>query len=158
MLSLYNSDIEFLEITFFHAKPLSILHQACFQNAWSLADFNELLILPNVYGVIASEVNQTEDSFIGFVLCSVTHEECEILTLGVMPDWRHQGVGYVLLEQVLAKMEYIDVQRIFLEVAENNNAARKLYFTQGFKEIGHRSNYYRQSKGRVDAIRLVKKI
>jgi ribosomal-protein-alanine N-acetyltransferase len=44
---------------------------------------------------------------------------------------------------------------VFLEVADGNKAALKLYERAGFKEIGRRENYYmRADGGRRAAINL----
>jgi ribosomal-protein-alanine N-acetyltransferase len=157
MISRLGFDIRFVETSNFHAGSLSNVHQACFIASWSPKDVEELLILPNVFGVMAEIMIQNKDSLIGFILCSATHEECEILTISVLPDWRRQGIGRLLLEYAGTKIKHTNVKKIFLEVAENNNAARRLYFDQGFEEIGRRPRYYRQLEGRVDAIQLAKK-
>ena len=94
-------DIGFLETSIFHAGLLSNMHQACFKNSWSTKAFQELLIVPNVFGMIATIANKNKESFIGFILCSAVHEECEILTLSVLPDWRRQGIGRTLLENIV---------------------------------------------------------
>ena len=38
--------------------------------------------------------------------------------------------------------EVKEVKSLFLEVRENNTAARKLYEKTGFVEVGMRKNYY----------------
>ena len=36
----------------------------------------------------------------------------------------------------------LEIEKIFLEVNENNDIARKFYSKMGFEEIGIRPNYY----------------
>ena len=50
------------------------------------------------------------------------------------------------------------VSRIFLEVAENNIPARRLYEKAGFSEIGRRKNYYKTKSGFCDAICMAKTV
>ena len=45
-------------------------------------------------------------------------------------------------------------RRIFLEVAEDNWAARRLYAAIGFAPVGRRRNYYRRGQGFVAALTM----
>ncbi len=81
-------------------------------------------------------------------------QECEILALGVVPRQRRAGIGAALLASVVAEARRRGAQTLFLEVAEDNTAARALYAAQGFGQIGRRPNYYRRVTGLVDALVL----
>ena len=58
------------------------------------------------------------------------------------------------MQNVIKRVKNIGIKEIFLEVAENNEAARTLYVKQGFKVFGKRDRYYQQKEGRVDAVQL----
>ena len=45
-----------------------------------------------------------------------------------------------------------------MEVAEDNEAAQKLYLGSGFKQTGRREGYYARKNGAVDALCFTKKI
>ncbi len=45
-------------------------------------------------------------------------------------------------------------QTLWLEVAEDNAAARALYAAAGFEEAGRRRRYYPRANGPVDALTL----
>ena len=49
-----------------------------------------------------------------------------------------------MLDAVLIDLGGKGVRMAFLEVRESNSAARKLYDSRGFREIGRRRNYYRR--------------
>ncbi len=66
--------------------------------------------------------------------------EREILQLGVLPVYRGQGLARELLLSLPGEEPY------FLEVRESNQAARKLYESVGFVELGRRPNYYQNPK------------
>lgn len=66
--------------------------------------------------------------------------EREILQLGVLPVYRGQGLARELLLSLPSGEPY------FLEVRESNQAARKLYESVGFVEVGRRPNYYQNPK------------
>jgi ribosomal protein S18 acetylase RimI-like enzyme len=166
-----NPYVEFCEASTFYAEALSIAHRRCFEVFWSNKDFYDLLTLKAVFGFIATiEDKKSESSeahritaaninssgFGGFILCSAASDQCEVLTICVLPEWRRKGLAINLMQNAMKRAKNIGVSEIFLEVAENNDIARNLYINLGFKEFGRRDLYYRQKKKRVDAIQLSK--
>ncbi|MEO1722802.1 MAG: GNAT family N-acetyltransferase [Pseudomonadota bacterium] len=82
-------------------------------------------------------------------------DEAEILTIGVVPSARRSGLGRALLNAALAIAEGSGAASVFLEVAEDNTAARTLYDDTWFVEVGRRASYYlRRDGSRVDALIL----
>ena len=65
-----------------------------------------------------------------------------ILTLGVHKDHQRHGVGRRLVEALGRAVKKADARRLFLEVAESNQAAVALYKGLGFQEVGRRKGYY----------------
>lgn len=130
---------------------LSDLHRTCFpDDPWSWRTFIELGAMAGVFGRIAWE----ESGPAGLTLAQGLGDECEILTLGVIPARRRSGIGSALLAAIVAEARRRRVRTLFLEVAEDNSAARALYATNGFIQIGRRANYYRRLSGLVDALVL----
>ena len=76
------------------------------------------------------------------ILARAIMDEAEILTLAVLPDARRQGLGRDLLRAAMRRAAETDARTMFLEVAEDNGAARRLYTSQGFTEVGRRKRYY----------------
>ncbi len=64
--------------------------------------------------------------------------ESEILNLAVAPAFRRLGIATALLRSTL-----LPGPIYFLEVRESNVVAQALYRKLGFKDIGHRKDYYR---------------
>ena len=88
----------------------------------------------------------------GFIVWRVTTDEAEIITIGVAPEMRRNGIAetmIILMEQELKKQNVVNV---FLEVSEVNSAAIKLYEKMGFLVAGKRPKYY----DGVDAIIMKK--
>jgi [ribosomal protein S18]-alanine N-acetyltransferase len=77
-------------------------------------------------------------------------ETAQILTVGVLPAARRQGVGEQLVQALLAEAVRRRAGEVLLEVRMDNTAARQLYDKLGFSVIGTRRGYYDQ--GRVDAV------
>ncbi|MDX2179443.1 MAG: GNAT family N-acetyltransferase [Bryobacteraceae bacterium] len=67
----------------------------------------------------------------------VAEGEFEILNLAVAPEARRRGLARALVADALSLGG-----RWFLEVRESNAAARALYGSLGFREIGERRAYY----------------
>src|SRR5262249_3464495 len=82
-------------------------------------------------------------------------DEAEILTLGVAPSARTQGIGGQILDAVVTLVRRRGSRSLFLEVAVDNGHARRLYASRGFREVGRRPGYYdRGSEPRQDALIL----
>lgn len=76
---------------------------------------------------------------IGFLIWrEVTPDEAEILDVSTEPDCRRIGVARSLLKRLLGEAR----GSVYLEVRESNLAARELYRSTGFQEIGRRPQYY----------------
>ena len=126
------------------ARRLADLHVTAFDAPWQAAAFAELLDQAGVFAVETSD---------GFILMRTVADEAEILTLAVHPDARRGGQGTRLVADGVAAASIRGADRIFLEVAEDNAAARALYARTGFVETGRRPRYYARPDGsRVDAL------
>jgi ribosomal-protein-alanine N-acetyltransferase len=85
--------------------------------------------------------------------------EAEILTLAVRPSARRRGLARRLLAAFRAAAATAGAGRAFLEVAEDNAAARALYVADGWIEAGRRPRYYARSDGRpADALILSREL
>lgn len=78
----------------------------------------------------------------GFLIASMVPPEAEVILIGVAPSARRQGKAQELLR---ALRDHADT--VFLEVAEDNDAAHALYTKLGFQTVGRRPNYYTSKSG-----------
>jgi [ribosomal protein S18]-alanine N-acetyltransferase len=77
--------------------------------------------------------------------------------VGVVPDWQRRGIGAHLIGAFGRAAFRAGATRLFLEVAEDNVAAFKLYSSIGCTEVGRRKGYYqREGAEAVDAIVMSK--
>ncbi len=133
------------------ATPLSMLHAACFpQEPWSPQAMAKIMAITGFFGRIAWE----DDVPAGFALALDLGGECEILSLGVVPEQRRRGTGSALLAAIGDEAGRRGGDRVFLEVAADNTPALALYSAAGFIQIARRSHYYRRLSGAVDALVL----
>ncbi len=109
------------------AAPLSMLHRACFpDDPWSRGRWRRSSRSPGSSG--RSPGRTTEPA--GLTLALDLGGECEILSLGVVPERRRRGTGSALLAAIGEEAGRRGGHRVFLEVAADNAAARALYVGQ----------------------------
>ena len=125
------------------APVLARMHALCFEKAWTEQAFSSLLCLPTTQGFLNCE---------GFILCSVCHDEAEILTLGVLPAARRKKVGTRLLECLCLSLKEQKITAVFLDVDAQNEAALALYQKSGFAQVGVRKDYYTVGGQKHDAL------
>ena len=115
----------------------------------------EALSMPGSFGFLATEGERP----VGFVLCLRAADEGEILSMGVVPGERRRGLGGRLLAAALEAASAAGARALYLEVAEDNRAARDLYQKQGFSPVGRRKGYYRKlPRPGLDGLILVRRI
>jgi [ribosomal protein S18]-alanine N-acetyltransferase len=133
------------------AAPLAAMHRACFpEDPWDAAALERVLALSGGFGHLAWQAGNP----VGFILARDLGGEVEILSLGVMPAWRRQGVGRALLDAVIAEAGRRRSGSVVLEVAADNAAARRLYVALGFARVGRRPRYYGGTGDPGDALIL----
>ena len=130
---------------------ISALHAVCFEDAWRTDLLRRILDAPRAFGLSVRE----DGEVIGFVLFRGASDEGEILSLAVTPSRRREGLGHALLDAAFERAAGLGITGLFLEVAEDNHAARNLYGALGFRQVGRRAGYYRRRLGpSVDALTL----
>lgn len=126
-------------------EKLSNLHKKCFPNKpWSADDFRDLK-------QSGCEIIMSQN---GFIVYRIAVDEAEIITVGVNPEMRRQGIASAMIGIIEKNLKSQMVNKIFLEVASTNTPAQKLYENCGFKVVGLRPKYY----DGVDAILMSKDI
>ncbi len=135
---------------------LAQLHAACFPDEpWGAASLAGLLATPGSFARVARADATPAATPFGFVFCRAAADECEILAIGVLATVRSQGIGRRLIVAAEQAAAGFGVAAMFLEVAEDNYAARALYHRCGYRVVGNRPGYYkRQRSVLVDALVL----
>jgi ribosomal-protein-alanine N-acetyltransferase len=114
---------------------------------WGYGIFSDCLIAS--YYCIVVEV---DGEITGYAIMSIAAAEAHILNLCVDVTWQRQGLGRLLLDEILNYARRQSVQRIFLEVRPSNAVAVRLYEEAGFNRLGVRPDYYQARSGREDAL------
>ena len=135
------------------AAEIATLHARLFPLAWDEAAVKALLEHPASTSLMA--IAGDPKAVTGFVIGQLAADEAEIISIGVAPDWQRQGLGKKLVEGLIRAVKRGEAHKLFLEVAEDNSAAKALYTSLGFKESGRRKGYYeRQGRPAADALIL----
>ena len=115
-----------------------------FGEAWSTLQLAGTIGLANSF---ARQAINTRGIAIAFTLCRAAGPEVELLLIAVHPEARGESVGRLLIENACRDAFLRGASEVFLEVRENNHAARALYLKTGFVDVGRRADYYAGSTG-----------
>lgn len=125
------------------------LERVCYGDPWPASAFASLPENARVFFTVARDVGR---ALSGYVVAWYVMDEGELANLVVAPAARERGIGRALLDSMLEDARSRGIVQIYLEVRESNSAARHLYGSRGFEEVGRRKEYYRSP--REDALIL----
>ena len=106
---------------------------------------------PWTHGGLLREIYRNDSFFalatervavLGFVILRRMADEGELFQIAVRAAQRRRGVADLLMEAALGWAYGCGVTEIYLEARASNEAARALYKKHGFKQTGHRKEYY----------------
>jgi ribosomal-protein-alanine N-acetyltransferase len=136
-----------------HLTQCAALHARAFATGWSTTEFDRMRLDRNF--LLDCALAASDGAVVGLMASRVIGDEGEILTLLVSERWRRYGVGRALARHQIDAAALAGARTIFLEVAESNEAAIKLYAKLGFEQIGRRNAYYPgPDGGRLSALTM----
>ena len=121
-----------------------------FDDFWNYSILKSELENSNSYYIVVKD----NSNIVGFAGIKLVIPDCDIMNIVVKKDFRNQGLGSLLLKNLINLAKSLGVRNIFLEVDEKNSPAISLYNKYGFKTISKRKNYYKEN----DAIIMNKEI
>lgn len=130
------------------------IERECFtKEAYSRQQIASLLENQNAVDLVA----RVNGEIAGFVIGGIEDFRGRLVghvyTIDVAVKHRRKGVGKQLLNDIEKVFVNHSVEVIYLEVRANNQAARRLYETQGYRAVEAMENYY--SKG-IHGLRMIK--
>lgn len=90
----------------------------------------------------------------GYICYWVLPGEIQVLNLAVHPTHRRAGLGSGLLACAVSEGRIGNAREVWLEVRVGNHPARRLYEKHGFREVGRRRRYYRDTGEDAIVMRL----
>lgn len=124
------------------------IERASFADPWTRNSLASTLSLERMRFLVAegsvgsSGARDGEQSLWGYVIALDLVDEAELVNLAVDPAARRRGVGGLLLDWVTRDVVDRGVKALYLEVRESNAAARSLYTSRSFVQVGRRRAYY----------------
>lgn len=121
-----------------------------FDDFWSYEVLREELLSDSSLYIVAKKQNE----IIGFAGIKIIIDEADIMNIVVKKSYRNNGIGSLLLKNLILISNKKNLNFINLEVDCKNTIAINLYKKFGFEEISLRKNYYKNN----DAIIMKKKL
>lgn len=120
------------------APRVAAIEETIFSQPWSTQGFVDALGVTGTIFLVAEEAN----AIVGYIGMYVSFEEGEITNVAVDKEYRHKGIGQLLVEEICKQGAQSGVTRIVLEVRSSNQPAISLYENNHFIKIGVRKNFY----------------
>lgn len=92
-----------------------------------------------------------DNEYVGFLIYQLLYESAEIIDIFVLDEYRNKGIGKALINKMLENKQ---IEKVTLEVKNDNKLGIMLYNSLGFKPVSIRKGYYNG----VDAILMLKEV
>lgn len=85
---------------------------------------------------------ETNERAIAFVSATQAGDEIEIRKIGVLPEFRRQGIAAELIRHILEIFSGTQPLRCLIDVSATNDSAVAFYRKLGFEDLMRRKRYY----------------
>lgn len=116
-----------------------------FDNFWTYQILKKELKSKNSSYLVA----KMNEKIVGFAGIKVILDEADIMNIVIKKNYRNQGIGTLLLENLIFLAKNLNLKSLSLEVSEKNSPAIHLYQKFGFESLGVRKNYYQDKNGYI---------
>lgn len=132
-------------------RILELEEQLFSSSSWSSSDF--------IYEIFENDfsynfVLEKDNFIIGYVGIWIMYEQSQITTIGIDTEYQGQGLGKLLMNEMIALALEMNCETMSLEVRISNEKAIGLYESLGFKKEAVRKDYYQDNH--EDAYLMVK--
>ncbi len=112
----------------------------CFPVPWTRQEFEKELSRDYaVLRVLRPSLGEPVCAFANFWHIG---DELQLMNVATLPELQRRGHGSALLSDLMQHARERHVKLVTLEVRRSNDAARSLYASFGFRELGVRQRYY----------------
>ena len=126
-----------------HLNELQEILISDFDDFWSFSTLKEAVENENSSYIIGKINNE----IIGFAGLKKIFDQADIMNIVIKKTYRNQGIGTLLLENLILLAKDLNIFTLFLEVNEQNKPAIHLYEKLGFEKLGVRKKYYNNNNG-----------
>ena len=136
------SNVIYRTMTVNDLPQVQLVERKCFTTPWSRNLFlSEITRNDNAIYIVACG-----EKIVGYAGIWVILDEGHVTNIGVDPDFRRQGIGQGLLEELTVRAMQRGITAMTLEVRLSNYGAQALYKKLGFEARGIRKEYYQDDK------------
>ena len=126
------------------------IEEGSFTDPWSEQSLEETFRHEHNHLIAVFDDGTTVDDFVfqgneklsGYLIYSEVSGDAELLRIAVDPAMRRRGFGGKLMERFISELEFMNADKVTLEVREGNAGAIRLYLVYGFEKIAVRTDYY----------------
>ena len=136
-----------------HIQDVLCIERNSYNYPWSEKIFSDCIKNNYLCRILA-----LDNELIGYLICSIIQDECHIMNLCIKSDFRRLGYARLILNELHSELRKLKCKIVFLECRSSNERALKLYYAEGYNEIGVRKNYYPAPDGYEDATILAKNV
>lgn len=122
-------------------QAIAAIEKRIFQDAWTPAFFLSELRQSMVYARVAEHAGRIVGYFVSWLGAGTGH----LGNLAVVPELRRLGVAGLMLDDLFTRARELGARTLTLEVRVSNSAAQALYRARGFRLVGLRRGYYRET-------------
>ena len=140
------NEVQITEMSLFDLENIKDILISDFDDFWNYNILKEELESSNSKYIIAKT---NDGEIIGFAGIKIILDNADIMNIVVKKSWRNQGVGNLLLSNLISICKISNLSSLSLEVNEDNLPAIHLYEKFGFKQVGVRKNYYQDKDGMI---------
>ena len=134
--------MEYKQMTAEHVAAVAEIEKLCFADPWSTNSITSELNNPLSLWLVALDGERV----VGYVGSQTVLDGADMMNLAVLPQYRKQGVGQALVNELVDRLKQKGAICLALEVRQSNLPAISLYEKLGFVQVGLRPNYYRNPR------------
>ena len=117
-----------------------------FNNPWIKDQFIRCYKQPLIF---LSYVYCRSYRVIGYFISEIIIDEVHLHKIAVGKKYQNNKVGLKLIKHLIKQSQFLDKQKICLEVDSINIPALKLYNNLGFSMVGERKEYYNNNNNAI---------
>ena len=134
-------NLKIIQLGEMHLNDCVHLDQKSSNGLWSKSQWERELTDPK--RICLGMIELQTKKLLGLCSAWLVIDELHITFIAVHPLHQRRGLGKFLLTDLIKRSKTLQTNHIHLEVKENNEPAKALYKSMGFKTVGNRSNFYK---------------
>lgn len=124
-------------------EQIAQIESQLFTDSWDFQALKDLFSQDCNYVFVV----QQDKTIVGYCICQMMFDTAEILRIAVDKNHQRQGFAWQLLSKVTDFLNQHRVEKLLLEVREDNVLAINFYQKFGFNQIHIRKGYYANQDG-----------